>query len=159
MSTQPWCTTTCPTLYFMQCPRKRAQDTFSPSHYRKDPLDAARHHHHVQSSFRPGSRNVGETAFQWTVLCKFVKSLVFSCTAPTYYWCWIYTLLRHDWELFLIKVDSICIWKSPLFYRVTIQVVPNLQLTSKQKLCFNTRASYLNVTFILTSTQCLTQPE
>ena len=43
-------------------------------------------------------------------------------------------------------------------YRVTIQVVPNLPLTSKHKLCFSTWASYLNGTFVLMSTEVWHNP-
>ena len=45
------------------------------------------------------------------------------------------------------------------YYRVTIQVVSNLPLTSKLRLRFDTWASYQNGTFVLMSTVGLTQPE
>ena len=44
-------------------------------------------------------------------------------------------------------------------YRVTIQVVPNLPLTSKQKFCYSIRPMYWNATFVLMSTGGLAQPE
>ena len=44
-------------------------------------------------------------------------------------------------------------------YRVTIQVVSNLQLTPKQMLRFSVRSSYYNGTFVLVSTGGLKQLE
>ena len=41
---------------------------------------------------------------------------------------------------------------------MTIQVVPNLVLTSKHKFRFSTRPMYYNVTFVLMSTGGLAQP-
>ena len=46
-----------------------------------------------------------------------------------------------------------------MIYRVTIRVVPDLLLTSKQKFCFSIWFSYKNVTFVLQSTGGLAQPE
>ena len=44
-------------------------------------------------------------------------------------------------------------------YKVTIQVISSLPLTSKQKYCFNIRNLYYNATFVLVPTTGLTQPE
>ena len=44
-------------------------------------------------------------------------------------------------------------------HRVTIHVVPNLMLTSKQKFCFSMRPMYEKATFVLVSTGGLTQHE
>ena len=45
-----------------------------------------------------------------------------------------------------------------MLYRVTIQVVSNLPLTSKHKFCFNMRPVSLKATFVLVSMGGLPQP-
>ena len=58
------------------------------------------------------------------------------------------------------SLGSVDIKTNALFqYRVTIQVVSNLTLTSIQKLCYSMRPMYENAHFVLMSTGGLTQPE
>ena len=43
-------------------------------------------------------------------------------------------------------------WACMYYYRVTIHIVPNLLLTSKQKFCFSMRPMHQHPTFVLVST-------
>ena len=61
---------------------------------------------------------------------------------------------------YVVLYSTICVPHNPVaLYRVTIQVVQSLPLTSKQKFRFIEWASYKTETFVLMSTEGFAQPD